>query len=70
MQQNYILRDKKQIFFYNRLCKGMNNIEAIKKSDIAELVLNENEKNYFIEKIKDRVEFNKKYSWKKRISMN
>ena len=67
MDNNYILEDKKQIFFYYRFCKSMDNIEAIKKSKIEELIIGEVEMNNFIEKIRNRIEFNRKFGWKKKL---
>jgi len=70
MEANYVLKDRKHIFFYNRFCLNMSNIRAIQNSDLSQLVLNVSEKDNFIEKLKQRVDYNKQVGYKKRVSFN
>ena len=65
MITDYVLKNRRTIFYYNSFCRNMNNIEAIKKSDISELVLDRKELRNFVEKIKGRIKFKRELCGRK-----
>ena len=65
MTTDYVLKNRKTIFYYNSFCRNMDNIEAIKKSDISELVIDERELGSFIEGIRDRINYKKELCGRK-----
>lgn len=69
MESVYVLKDKKAVFYYNCFCNHMSNIEAIKNSNNA-IMVGKKELDNFICELQERVDFNKEFGWRKRVSMN
>ena len=65
----YVLKDKKTIFYYNYFCNHMNNSEAIKKSNNP-LMISFGDLENFICELQKRIDFNRKFGWRKRVSFN